>query len=114
LWGEKSLAAVAASGGGFGPGDRAGAGLGGVGFWVGGRGGPTTTRAEQGLVGWGHLGLGVEGLLEGFTGDDRADLDGEFLEVVEGSAPRGAFWSPELVHGIFRRALQRQAYLIDQ
>ena len=33
--------------------------------------------------------MGLDGLLEDFAGDDLADLDGEFLEVVEGGAPGG-------------------------
>jgi hypothetical protein len=105
---------VAASGGGFGPGDFTGAGLGCVWFRVSGGGGSTTARTEQSAVRRGSLCLGVEGLLEHFAGDDLTDLYGEFLEVVEGSAPGRAFRTPELVDGIFRRALQRQTYLIDQ
>jgi hypothetical protein len=60
------------------------------------------------------VGLSVEGLLEDFSGDDLTDLDGEFLEVGEGGAPGRAIGAEELVVGIFRRALQRQAYLINQ
>jgi hypothetical protein len=83
-------------------------------FRVSGGGGSTTARTEQSAVGRGSLSLGVESLLEDFTGDDLTDLYGEFLEVVEGSAPGRAFGTPELVDGIFRRALQGQTYLIDQ
>jgi hypothetical protein len=114
LWGEKSLATVSASGGGFGPGDEAGAGVGCVWLWVSGAGGSATTRADEAAVGRGRLGLGVEGLLEDLLGDDRADLDGEFLEVGEGGAPGRAIGTPELVRGVFRRALQGEPYLIYQ
>jgi len=85
-----------------------------VGFVVSEFGGSATTRADQGAVRQGRLGLSVEGLLEDLLGDNLTDLYGEFLEVGEGGAPGRAFGTPELVVGIFRRPLQRQAYLIHQ
>lgn len=60
------------------------------------------------------MGLGLDRLLEDFASDDLADLDGEFLQVVEGGAPRGAFRPPELVDSVFGGALEGETYLIDQ
>jgi hypothetical protein len=85
-----------------------------VGLRVSGLGGFATTRTDQSAVGRGRLSLGVEGLLKDLLGDDRADLHGQLLEVGEGRTPGRAVGTEELVVGVFRRPLQRQAYLIDQ
>jgi hypothetical protein len=84
-------------GGGFLPVGGAEAGLDSAWLGIAGLGGPSTTRAVLQWLGRGLLGLTLQGLVEQFTTQYLTELHDQLFEIGEGSAPRKALGSVDVV-----------------